>query len=172
MAEHPGLVEILGKLAEGIAVEGMESLIPALVTGEMQLLTDLVREGTHVLVSDPERVRSRAADLVRTAEEFLAASWSTAAEAGEAPIDLGDRKRTRLNSSHANISYAVFCLKKKKNLAMLARPSPNPSSCLERWLSVSPYSSYEPVRLPGSTSTPETNSRPRAESRCSYCLRP
>src|SRR3712207_7115662 len=27
----------------------------------------------------------------------------------------GDRKSTRLNSSHANISYAVFCLKKKKH---------------------------------------------------------
>src|SRR3712207_8240332 len=30
------------------------------------------------------------------------------------PKDLIDRKSTRLNSSHANISYAVFCLKKKK----------------------------------------------------------
>src|SRR3712207_8407592 len=29
---------------------------------------------------------------------------------------LPDRKSTRLNSSHANISYAVFCLKKKKNI--------------------------------------------------------
>src|SRR5947209_11973337 len=29
-------------------------------------------------------------------------------------LDTGDRKSTRLNSSHANISYAVFCLKKKK----------------------------------------------------------
>src|SRR3712207_8910280 len=29
--------------------------------------------------------------------------------------DRRDRKSTRLNSSHANISYAVFCLKKKKN---------------------------------------------------------
>src|SRR3712207_8156628 len=28
----------------------------------------------------------------------------------------GDRKSTRLNSSHANISYAVFCLKKKKHI--------------------------------------------------------
>src|SRR2546430_7387472 len=28
----------------------------------------------------------------------------------------GDRKSTRLNSSHSQISYAVFCLKKKKNL--------------------------------------------------------
>src|SRR3712207_7580650 len=30
-----------------------------------------------------------------------------------------DRKSTRLNSSHANISYAVFCLKKKKDLPMV-----------------------------------------------------
>src|SRR5258708_22613653 len=38
---------------------------------------------------------------------------------GEAPISLGgrgaDRKSTRLNSSHQIISYAVFCLKKKKD---------------------------------------------------------
>src|SRR3712207_8491131 len=34
--------------------------------------------------------------------------------AGDAQL-LEDRKSTRLNSSHANISYAVFCLKKKKN---------------------------------------------------------
>src|SRR5699024_11237121 len=30
-------------------------------------------------------------------------------------LHIGDRKRTRLNSSHVSISYAVFCLKKKKN---------------------------------------------------------
>src|SRR3712207_7899838 len=30
-----------------------------------------------------------------------------------------DRKSTRLNSSHANISYAVFCLKKKKNITII-----------------------------------------------------
>src|SRR3712207_7343198 len=33
------------------------------------------------------------------------------------PLVLGDRKSTRLNSSHANISYAVFCLKKKTNIS-------------------------------------------------------
>src|SRR3712207_7755246 len=35
----------------------------------------------------------------------------------DAAVHIGDvdRKSTRLNSSHANISYAVFCLKKKKN---------------------------------------------------------
>src|SRR5688572_32218104 len=31
------------------------------------------------------------------------------------PLRLRDRKSTRLNSSHSQISYAVFCLKKKKN---------------------------------------------------------
>src|SRR3712207_7328949 len=34
-------------------------------------------------------------------------------------LGLGDRKSTRLNSSHANISYAVFCLKKKKTHYLL-----------------------------------------------------
>src|SRR3712207_8577871 len=38
---------------------------------------------------------------------------------GEGGAHEQDRKSTRLNSSHANISYAVFCLKKKK-----ARPAP------------------------------------------------
>src|SRR3712207_8331659 len=36
-----------------------------------------------------------------------------AAGAGRRVVHVGDRKSTRLNSSHANISYAVFCLKKK-----------------------------------------------------------
>src|SRR5258707_8396829 len=35
-------------------------------------------------------------------------------EDGGDSAPFGDRKSTRLNSSHANISYAVFCLKKKK----------------------------------------------------------
>src|ERR1039458_7577702 len=35
-----------------------------------------------------------------------------------------DRKSTRLNSSHLGISYAVFCLKKKKTLQKLDQPQP------------------------------------------------
>src|SRR3712207_7002948 len=35
-------------------------------------------------------------------------------------LHLLDRKSTRLNSSHANISYAVFCLKKKKNHTVIS----------------------------------------------------
>src|SRR5688572_32550770 len=35
---------------------------------------------------------------------------------GDQPLDAEDRKSTRLNSSHSQISYAVFCLKKKKEM--------------------------------------------------------
>src|SRR2546430_10039103 len=36
----------------------------------------------------------------------------------------GDRKSTRLNSSHSQISYAVFCLKKKKRTTTCIQPPP------------------------------------------------
>src|SRR3989449_3195398 len=38
-----------------------------------------------------------------------------------------DRKSTRLNSSHGYISYAVFCLKKKKKLSVSLAPAPRPA---------------------------------------------
>ncbi|GLY01074.1 transcription-repair coupling factor [Actinoplanes sp. NBRC 101535] len=90
-AEHPELAEILDKLAEGIPVEGMESLAPALLrgTGSMELLLDCMPAGTHVLLCDPERIRTRAHDLTRTSDEFLEASWAAAAVGGQAPIDVG-----------------------------------------------------------------------------------
>ena len=85
---HPELVDMLDRIAEGHAVDGMEALAPALTDG-MELFTDVVDDSTLVLVCDPELVRSRAADLTATSEEFLHASWAAAAEGGQAPIDLG-----------------------------------------------------------------------------------
>ncbi|MBY8887720.1 transcription-repair coupling factor [Streptomyces sp. PTM05] len=85
---HPELGELLGKIAEGIAVEGMESLAPVLVDA-MELLLDVMPAGSLVVSCDPERVRTRAADLVATSREFLEASWAATAGGGEAPIDLG-----------------------------------------------------------------------------------
>ncbi|WP_309056679.1 DEAD/DEAH box helicase, partial [Streptomyces sp.] len=86
--EHPELGELLGRIAEGIAVEGMESLAPVLVD-DMELLLDVLPQGSMALVCDPERVRTRAADLVATSQEFLQASWAATAGGGEAPIDVG-----------------------------------------------------------------------------------
>ena len=85
---HPALADILGKLAEGIAVEGMEAFAPVLAD-RMELLLDYVPAGGIVLACDPERVRARAEELVRTSQEFLEASWVNAAAGGEAPVDLG-----------------------------------------------------------------------------------
>ena len=86
-AEHPGLAEILGQLADGIAVEGMEAFSPVLAD-RMELLTDYVPPGGLVVACDPERIRARAGDLVRTSQEFLEASWVNAAAGGQAPVDL------------------------------------------------------------------------------------
>jgi len=83
----PGARDLLEKVATGIAVEGMESLGPALVDG-METLLDVLPEGSAVVVCDPERVRTRAHDLVATSEEFLEAGWASAAGAGAVPIDL------------------------------------------------------------------------------------
>ena len=85
---HPALSDILGQLAEGIAVEGMEAFAPVLAD-RMELLVDYVPAGGIVLACDPERVRARAEELVRTSQEFLEASWVNAAAGGEAPVDLG-----------------------------------------------------------------------------------
>src|SRR5207245_6156814 len=83
-------------------VQGQEALAP-LVPSHAAL------GSIHPLqtISDPER-----------APERLRSAWAAvegmprAVEAAEA-IARGDRKSTRLNSSHGSISYAVFCLKKK-----------------------------------------------------------
>ena len=78
----PGVAEMLDKIAEGIAVEGMESLAPVLVDG-MEPLLDLL-PARHA--RRPAATRSGSAPArttwSRTSEEFLEASWANAA-AGE-----------------------------------------------------------------------------------------
>ncbi|MFB4311109.1 transcription-repair coupling factor [Actinomadura sp. GTD37] len=86
--EHPALEEILGRIAGGDTVEGMEAFSPVLAD-RMELLTDLLPDGSALLVCEPERIRTRSVELVRTSQEFLEASWVNAAAGGEAPIDLG-----------------------------------------------------------------------------------
>ncbi|WP_196716841.1 transcription-repair coupling factor [Actinomyces trachealis] len=85
-SQVPGAADMLEKIAQGQVVEGMESLAPVLVD-QMVPLLDLVGERLVVL-SEPERVRKRAEDLVSTTKEFLAAAWTSAASGGKAPVDL------------------------------------------------------------------------------------
>ena len=97
--------DMLAKLAEGIPVDGMEALLPLLRPGDHVLLTDQLAAGTPVLLCDPEKVRTRAADLIKTGREFLEASWSVAAMGGDsAPIDieqLGGSGFVELDDVHA-----------------------------------------------------------------------
>src|SRR3712207_5033715 len=66
----------------------------------------------------PQTMQSK---LTTRSQEAITAAQRLAVDRGQAALEplhllaalLGDRKSTRLNSSHANISYAVFCLKKK-----------------------------------------------------------
>src|SRR3712207_7826820 len=81
--------------------------------------TTLFRSGPHLVLQgahDGERPFVRL--VVRVAEHVVEGFDLVLQEAVD-PVELRlvlgvrDRKSTRLNSSHANISYAVFCLKKK-----------------------------------------------------------
>src|SRR3712207_8208928 len=75
---------------------------------------DDIRAGKMVVVCDAEE-RENEGDLVLAAQFATPETINFMAKHARGLICLAlDRKSTRLNSSHANISYAVFCLKKKK----------------------------------------------------------
>src|SRR5207245_10261608 len=61
----------------------------------------------------PEGIAAGTARLVGTDADAIFAEG--AAQIASASVPTRDRKSTRLNSSHGSISYAVFCLKKKRN---------------------------------------------------------
>ena len=86
--QYPAAAEMLEKISEGIAFEGMESLIPMLID-ETETLLSRMPANTQIVFIDEQRIRSRAADLLATNEEFLNASWSNAALGGIAPLHDG-----------------------------------------------------------------------------------
>src|SRR3712207_6834984 len=90
-------------------------------------LNDTTIRTLQALVADGKRRRPDLASRIERAltvllfreQEYLGCgAYSIANERGSAYTVTQDRKSTRLNSSHANISYAVFCLKKKKTQLM------------------------------------------------------
>ncbi|WP_334146679.1 transcription-repair coupling factor [Microbacterium sp.] len=84
----PAISGMLEKMAEGIPVEGMESLLPA-VSGPLKSLAEYMPAGSATAVVDPERSTARAITLGDTNREFLDAAWSAATSGASAPIDLG-----------------------------------------------------------------------------------
>ena len=62
-----------------------EEFIPL---GELQLFTDLFSKNSVVLLSDAEKVKTRALEVLKTSEEFLNAAWSNSVHGGEVPQDV------------------------------------------------------------------------------------
>jgi transcription-repair coupling factor (superfamily II helicase) len=85
--EFPSLSQMLAKISEGIPVDGMESLAPALAD-RLVPLTHYLPTDAAIAILAPERVASRAVSLVETNREFLSAAWNAATAGAEAPIDL------------------------------------------------------------------------------------
>lgn len=88
VGKFPAISAMLEKMAEGIPVEGMESLLPA-VAGPLVTLAEYLPEGSATAIVDPERASARAQNLGETNREFLDAAWSAATSGASAPIDLG-----------------------------------------------------------------------------------
>ena len=140
-SEYPGLGEVLGKLADGITVEGMEAFAP-LLADRMELLLDSLPHGAIVVACDPERIRARAADLVRTSQEFLEASWINAAAGAEVPIDLGGaafRPITEVRAAASDLGI--------------------------RWWTITPFGTEDPAAVTGLTAgSPGLGAVTRAET--------
>ena len=95
-AAHVEVAAMCEQIAHGMAVEGMESLSAALA-GEMKPLHELLPPGSSLILMEPERINSRALDVVKTAEEFLTAGWHSAAVGGATPIDFSGSMFTSLS---------------------------------------------------------------------------
>src|SRR2546427_9551754 len=83
--------------------------------------TTLFRSGVHEFVRLAEQHGLPRVASVQNAYCLLNRSWENGMDEschrlGVSLLAYSDRKSTRLNSSHSQISYAVFCLKKKKKL--------------------------------------------------------
>jgi transcription-repair coupling factor (superfamily II helicase) len=127
----PAAQEILGRLAAGVATEGMESLIPVLVDRMVPLPAVLPR-GARIVALEPERLMRRAEDLHRTAEEFLAAAWFSATAGAEAPVTLDAVSNGKLPSALTNGGFLA--------LAELEQAAADAGLA---WGSIGPFSSHD-----------------------------
>jgi transcription-repair coupling factor (superfamily II helicase) len=87
----PQIQDLTSKLSEGITFEGMESLAAGVVN-KFNSILDYLPAGYQIWLIDEPRIRSRAADLIKTNQEFLEAAWSNLAwserDSNQTPIDL------------------------------------------------------------------------------------
>jgi transcription-repair coupling factor (superfamily II helicase) len=116
-AAHVEVAAMCEQIANGVAVEGMESLSSALA-GEMKPLHELLPPESSLILMEPERINSRALDVVKTAEEFLTAGWHSAAVGGATPIDFAGSMFTTMSEVVERVSARSGCV---WNLTQLPR---------------------------------------------------
>src|SRR3712207_8265950 len=86
-------------------------------TATTEIYTLSLHDALPIFRSPPSRSAQPSSRLPAHARDEISSGWQ-------------DRKSTRLNSSHANISYAVFCLKKKKKIVHMLSYKNLPSMTL------------------------------------------
>src|SRR5438552_7075958 len=110
--------DVIATLATRADETGIKTTVVSTDRDAFQLVSDNVslmmtpRGVSDVQVYTPERVEARYGIPPQKVPDFIGLKGDTSDNIEGVP---GDRKSTRLNSSHQIISYAVFCLKKKNN---------------------------------------------------------
>src|SRR5699024_12073435 len=90
------------------------SLHDALPILNVQSIDDAVENETTLNLKDPDTIKRLEKQLEERVDKRIRTALEHVQQDMQADILGLDRKSTRLNSSHVSISYAVFCLKKKK----------------------------------------------------------
>src|SRR5699024_11532051 len=94
---------------------------PAASSRHLDVVIDRPWREVYAFASDPRNLPRWAGGLAGSEVQREVSQWSMNSPMGRVLVSFvpenvhGDRKSTRLNSSHVSISYAVFCLKKKNN---------------------------------------------------------
>jgi transcription-repair coupling factor (superfamily II helicase) len=127
--EFPSLTQMLAKIAEGIPVDGMESLAPALVD-KLVPLTHYLPDNTAIAVMSPEKVATRAVSLVETNREFLSAAWNAATAGAEAPIDLDSGDFLSLSGLRASAGDRAWWTFSQFNAGAVSSDSAEPAGTI------------------------------------------
>src|SRR2546430_5871198 len=93
------------EIAQIVGYELEDPRLTMVTVTEVRVADDLRDASVYVIVQGDEQEHNKALSALRQAAPYV-----------RKQLGFADRKSTRLNSSHSQISYAVFCLKKKKNL--------------------------------------------------------
>ncbi len=138
--EFPNLTQMLEKISNGMPVEGMESLAPALGV-KLGPITDYLGKDAIVILQDPQKIEQRAESLIQTNEEFLHAAWDAAISGSQAPIDLSggnfftvEEFVEKVKQSNTLVSLSALVGESAKDLGYREIPKFTPEQPATEWL--------------------------------------